>query len=49
MAPGDSISGKVRILIDMDGVLCDWERKLFEFNLIHYSYNRLELNFSSFS
>ena len=28
MAPGDSISGKVRILIDMDGVLCDWERKL---------------------
>ena len=29
MAPGDSISGKVRILIDMDGVLCDWERKLF--------------------
>ena len=30
MAPGDSISEKVRILIDMDGVLCDWERKLFE-------------------
>ena len=25
MNPGDSISGKVRILIDMDGVLCDWE------------------------
>ena len=27
MAPGDSKSGKVRVLIDMDGVLCDWERK----------------------
>ena len=27
MAPGDSKSGKVRILIDMDGVMCDWERK----------------------
>ena len=26
MKPGESISGKVRILIDMDGVLCDWER-----------------------
>ena len=34
MAPGDSISGKVRILIDMDGVLCDWERKLFELRVV---------------